>query len=233
MSSIRERHQHLERSQIELTDQHGRIWYATTEVGRNFHGQPRIVPVGQYFPQFAAPFDFIPPQAFLVYDPRRPSLLSINYAGWQEAQEARHREVAEQLAALAWHIYKDEAPKYIKAPSQEMLDIVYGRGKGPEPIEPIVAARQGNGWILGLRPFDPALPGDVRLKPFMERWVQARYRHITLLDAQGRAADELDFTEGQAGDSPAEAFDDSAYGDFAGDEPVTTGRIPADEEQED
>lgn len=200
MPGVRERHQHLDRMQVELTDQHGRLWIGTTELGRDFHNRPKIVPVGSFQPQFLTPYDFLPDQKYLVFDGRRPSDLTINYKAWISDQRARHAEVKDYLAQLAWGIYKDRAPEFIKNPTPEMLEIVYGRGKGPEPYEPIIAAMQGNGWILGLRDFDPALPGDVRLKPFMERWVQVRYRDVRPFDAEDEALTALDFTEGQPED---------------------------------
>lgn len=203
MPGARERHQHLDRMQVELSDQHGRVWLGVTELGRDFYNRPRIVPVGSFQPQFTTPYDFLPDQKYLVFDGRRPSDLTINYRAWVADQRARHRDVQDYLAQLAWAIYKDQAPQYIKEPTPEMLEIVYGKGKGPEPYEPIIAAMQGNGWILGLREFDARLPGDARLKPFMERWVTVRYRDVRPFEDEMLAAEALDFTEGQPEDDDA------------------------------
>ena len=193
-----ERQQHLERSQIELLDQHGRTWLVESEVGLDHTRRPKIIVVGQFFPQFQAPYDFYPDAKYLEYDPSKPGRLHINYQAWESAVRWAHEEVQSYISRLAVAIYKDEAAKYIKEPSQEMLDIVYGRGRGPEPVEPIVAARQGNGWILGQREFDPAIPGDVLLKGYLEKWVAVRYRDVRAIDDEAEGAvDALDFTEGQ------------------------------------
>lgn len=176
MPATRERNQRDDRSQIELIDQHGRLWVAASEVGLDARKRPVISPVGSFDATFSVPFGFLPPQKYLVFDVRRPSQLTIAYDAWITDQRAAHREVAEHISRLAWAIYKDQAPQFIKNPTPEMLEIVYGRGKGPEPVEPVLAAKQGNGWILGLREFDPERAGDVKLKPFLDRWVEVRYR---------------------------------------------------------
>lgn len=176
--TVRERQQHLDRDQIELTDDHGRRWIVASEVGLDARKRPRIAPVGTFTPLFAPPHDFLPDQKFLVFDPRRPSLLSINYRAWIEQVREAHRQVKDYISRLAWQIYRDQAPKYIEQPTPEMLEIVFGTGKGPEPWEPMLAAMQGNGWILGLRSFDPSKAQDVRLKPYLDRWVDVRFRDV-------------------------------------------------------
>lgn len=192
--SVAERHQHLDRSQIELVDQHNRTWRAESEVGIDQHRKPRIAPVGAFNPGFVAPYDFYPPAKYLKYDPKKPSFLTIDYVAWKDDVMRAHQDVREQLVRLATKLYKSEAAKYVKHPTEEMLVILYGGGKGPEPVEPIVAAMQGNGWILGTREYDPALPGDKRLKPFLDRWKEIKFNASPLT-----APDEVkvDFTEGQ------------------------------------
>jgi hypothetical protein len=199
MFTGRERQQHLDRGQSQLMDQHGRVWLATTELGIDAHRRPLIAPVGGFTPNFTVPYDFIPPMKYLIYDNRRPQQITIAYRQWIADQQAAHRAVKDHLAQLAWLIYRDHAPEAIKNPTPDMLEIAYGRGKGPEPWEPIVAAMQGNGWILGLRPYDPALAGDVKLLPFLERWVEVRYRDARLLDDVD-LPDDMNFTEGQGGE---------------------------------
>lgn len=191
-----ERHQHLERSQMELRDQHDRVWLVESEVGLTERRRPQLVAVGQFVPSFTTPYDFLPDAKYLTYSPSKPGRLVIEYGAWETSIVDAHNDVADQLRNLAVAIYKGEAAKYIKEPTTEMLEIVYGRGKGPEPVEPIRAARQGNGWILGLRPFDETIKGDVLLKGYMETWVAIRYRDIRGEDRQIEG-DGQDFTEGQ------------------------------------
>ncbi len=192
----RDRQQHTDRAQIELEDNHGRVWVSESEVGLNANRRPQVSPVGSFIPTFRTPYDFLPANKYLIYDSRRPSSLTIAYRTWIIDQQNAHREVSEYLARLAWSIYKDQAPKYIKNPSPEMLDIVYGRGKGPEPVEPIVAAMQGNGWILGLRPYDKNKSGDARLLPYLELWQGVRYRDVSIGD-EIFSRPELNFADDQ------------------------------------
>lgn len=195
MPSNAERHQHLDRSQMELVDQHGRTWLAQSEVGVDSKRRPRIAPVGTFLPAFTTPYDFLPPQKFLRYNPRRPSVIDIDYRGWISEIKAAHQAVKDELVKVATKLYKGEAARFIKEPTEEMVQLVYGNGKGPEPPEPVMAAMQGNEWILGLREFDPTKQGDVRLKPYMERWVEVRFRDVTLEDEETITA--MNFTEGQ------------------------------------
>lgn len=190
-----ERHQNLERSQIQLRDNHDREWLVESEVGLDSTRRPVIVTVGQFHPNFVTPYNFLPPPKYLTYTPRNPGKLTIEYGAWETDVKASHAEVKSYLSRLALAIYKTEAAKYVAEPSDEMLEVVYGSGKGPEPWEPIAAARQGNGWILGLRPFDPTIPGDVTLKKYLDQWVAVRYHEVKTGDQPDLEA--LDFTEGQ------------------------------------
>ncbi len=191
-----ERQQHLDRKQMELRDQHGRKWVVESEVGVDMNRRPQLAPVGSFTPTFQTPYDFYPPQKFLGYDTRRPSLIAIDYLGWQQEVAAAHDGVRQEIVKLATKLYKGEAAQYIREPTDEMLQLIFGGGKGPEPVEPIAAAGQGNGWILGLRLFDRSKLGDVRLKPFLDRWVEVRYRDSRLEDGNDVVV-ALDFTEGQ------------------------------------
>lgn len=204
MPSNVERHQHLDRAQIELIDQHGRIWLCESEVGMDSRRRPRIAPVGSFIPHFKAPYDFIPPQKFLRYDTRRPSNIAIQYDAWASEVRQAHSDIRGEIVKLATRLYKGEAAQYIKEPTDEMLELIYGGGKGPEPVEPIIAAKQGNGWILGLREFDEKLRGDVLLKPFLDRWVEVRYRDARLEDEEVNT-EQLNFVEGQDGDELSDA----------------------------
>lgn len=191
-----ERHQHLERSQIELRDNHDRLWVVESEVGLDATRRPRIVAVGQFHPTFQTPYNFLPDAKYLHHSPNQPGKLTIDYDGWASCVLEAHKDVKTALTNLAVSIYKDEAAKYVDKPSTEMLQIVYGHGRGPEPVEPIWAAKQGNGWILGMRPYDETIKGDVLLKGYLEEWVKVRFRNV--IDSDGRSSlDEFDFTEGQ------------------------------------
>lgn len=122
-----------------LVDQHGRPWFANIELKSGD-------PVGQIEPLFQAPL--IPPQMFLrkSSDMNRPNDLEIQYARWIEdnastraTRDAKGREVSRKMFNTEY----DPTKPF----SQTVLDMI---GEEPDPIEPIIAASQGNRFVLGL-----------------------------------------------------------------------------------
>lgn len=133
------------RRTMRFTDQHGRKWIGTIELSSG-------LPTGPI-----RPVDFKPPllvpQEFIEYDPMEPNFIKINYAKWLRSLEDARRNWEQKLISRAERMYGDQAGKYIKKPSQELLAAV-----GPEPLppEPVQAAAAGNKWVLGLSPVKPA-----------------------------------------------------------------------------
>jgi hypothetical protein len=123
-----------------LIDRHRRGWFATTEIKTGD-------PVGMIEPQFQAPL--IPPQVYLRLYPEaasRPNDLIIDYDRWiadnMRARKARldkAREIARKHFVDAYDPNKPIATW--------ILDLVEPE---PEPLEPIIAAKQGNRYVLGL-----------------------------------------------------------------------------------
>lgn len=133
-------------------DDHGRRWYAVTEL---LSGAPS----GMIEHQFQAPL--IPPQKYLELstDPERPYDLHIAYARWiadtETDREEWHKDgrmVARRMPGVAW----EEGQPFPSA----VLDVI---GPEPTPLEPILAAQQGNPWILG-----KTQARDARLVKFFE-----------------------------------------------------------------
>jgi len=139
-----------------MVDQHGRKWFADIEKRSGY-------PVGPIRNRFDAPW--LPDQAALRISPEEPNHIFIDY-DWmlsqrQEAHRDYHARAVEESASRRWDVPKDGTTY-----SRELQLIV---GKPPKPIEPIVAAMQGNKWILGL-----TTKVDERLTPFIETATAAR-----------------------------------------------------------
>lgn len=133
-------------------DDHGRRWYAATEL---LSGHP----TGMIEHQFAAPL--IPPQKYLELstDPERPYDLHIAYERWiADTQTERDdwvkngRIVARRTPGITWN----EGEPFPAA----VLDVI---GPEPTPLEPILAAQAGNPWIIG-----KTKVRDARLVKFFE-----------------------------------------------------------------
>lgn len=126
-----------------LVDQHGRPWFANLELKTGD-------PCGPIEPLFQAPL--IPPQVYLrkSRDENQPNNLVILYDAWineiinvREERIAKAREIARKMFATAYDPEKPLGP-----------DIMSLVGDEPEPIEPIIAAMQGNSYVLGKSPVD-------------------------------------------------------------------------------
>jgi len=133
-----------------LTDQHGRTWFADIELRSGY-------PVGPIRNRFDAPW--LPDQSWLEIDPNEPTKIRINYdKGLSERQDAHseyHQRAVEEAASRQWPVPE------LGTPYRRELQLIIG--KPPRPIEPVVAAMQGNRWILGLTKVV-----DERLTPFIE-----------------------------------------------------------------
>lgn len=132
------------RRHMRFTDQHGRKWGGIIEIKT---GQPAgpIQPL-----DFNPPLDV--PQHFLRFDPLEPNIIEIDYAAWIRSLEDAKHKWNQRLIDRAQRLYGDQAGKYVKKPSQELLEIT---GPEPHPVEPVQAAAAGNRWVLGLTPIRP------------------------------------------------------------------------------
>lgn len=143
-----QRHQ---RAEMTFQDQHEREYYAAIELRSGD-------PTGLIEPLFRAPL--MPPQKYLVRrNKKRPYDIEVDYTAWKRDVRARRREWEREGRQLS---QKMHGSKYDprEAFSQEVLDVI---GPPPEAIEPIIAAEQGNKWVLGL-----SKKVDMRLVKFFE-----------------------------------------------------------------
>jgi hypothetical protein len=120
-----------------FTDDHGREWFGSVEI-KTGHV------CGLLEPQFTAPL--VPPPKYIERVPKRPYDLHINYNRWirDERSERRdwEREGRQMMRKMRGKGY-DPREEF----GEDVLDIL---GPPPNAIEPIIAAKQGNRWILGL-----------------------------------------------------------------------------------
>lgn len=143
-----QRHQ---RAEMTFQDQHGREYYASIELKTGD-------PTGLIEPLYRAPL--MPPQKYLSRrNKKRPYDIEVDYVAWKRDVRARRREWEKEGRQLA---QKMHGSKYDprEAFSMEVLDVI---GPPPEAIEPIIAAEQGNRWVLGL-----SKKVDMRLVKFFE-----------------------------------------------------------------
>lgn len=155
-------------------DQHDREWGGNIELKTGD-------PTGLIEPLFSAPW--LPPQKYMRIVPGRPYDILIDYERMESdyrAQNAQYRkEALEEGMRQQGERYDPEAPV-----SRGVRGVI---GLPPTPVEVVVAARQGNPWIIGRDPRP-----DVRL---------ARY---FIVEA---APDEEDYSTLQLGELHTEEGD--------------------------
>jgi hypothetical protein len=163
-----QRNQRREGGQF-FRDQHGRRYHAEIEL-KTGH------PCGPLVPQYRAPL--VVPQQYLTLsnDPENPTKITVNYTKWEADARAARKDWEAEGRSRALKMYGD-AYDPRKPFGQDVLDII---GPAPSAVEPIIAARQGNSWVLGLS--DRI---DLRL---------AKYFEPEQLDPQHRP-EEPDFTD--------------------------------------
>jgi len=138
-------------------DQHGRKWSFWIDIKAGDACSP-------FRAEFQAPW--YPDQRNIRVLQDRPGSVYIDYEeqlrGLVTARRA-YRQLLIQAGAYFdpnWNIERDE-------PTVKMLNDI---GQGPLPDAPVRAAKAGNGFILGLRPFDPNRGGDVKLAEALVKW---------------------------------------------------------------
>lgn len=122
---------------ITLHDQHGREWTATV-------GTKTGMPTGIIQPSFSAPW--YPDHQYMRVNPDNTSELFIDY----EALLLRRRARLADFHTLALDIARKKGiplPVKVGEYSDELLGLLPGM---PKPVQPVVAAMQGNEYILGL-----------------------------------------------------------------------------------
>lgn len=120
-------------------DQHGRRYYASIELRTGD-------PCGLIEPQFSAPLAV--PQMYLERssDPERPYDIQVSYTRWKADIRAARSEWEREGRQLARKMHGDRFDPRADFP-RDVLDII---GEPPQHVEPVIAAEQGNSWVLGL-----------------------------------------------------------------------------------
>lgn len=160
--------QRRQRSEMTFEDDHGREYYGTIELKTGDV-------TGLMQPQFFAPL--MPEQKYLRRVPKRPYSLKIDYEQWKadrrNALKDWEKEGRQRAQKIHGSEYRPGAPF-----SSEVLDII---GPKPPAVDPVIAAQQGNRWVLGL-----TKKVDERLVEFFEP---------EDLDPELRRAREPDYTD--------------------------------------
>lgn len=173
-----------QRSEQMFTDQHGREYHASIE-------KKTMHPTGPIQPQFRAPL--MPPMKYieLSKDRRRPYDLRINYDQWIADLRTGHTEWKRAGEQLAMKVHGD-AYDPDRPFTRQVLEVI---GPKPQHVEPVIAAKQGNAYVLGLT--DRV---DIRLAAMLEE--DKPVLHI---------ADEPDFSEvvESLDDDDLDALDDA------------------------
>lgn len=172
-----------QRADVRLTDQHQRPYHATIE-------KKSLDTTGVIQPLFDAPLKFEVKYFEKGTDPARPYDRVINYTRWLADIDADRREWERDGRIRSQRMYGE---KYVAADgalglfTQEVLDIV---GPPPQHREPVLAARQGNAWILG---FSKRV--DLRLAKYFEpEQLDPTYRKTNEPDFSTVPEDEEDYT---------------------------------------
>lgn len=163
------------RSGVIFHDQHGRRYHATIEI-KTGH------PTGPIEALFQAPL--MPEQKYLRVgtDPERPYALEVNYTAWLTDLRTGHREYETEARKLARKMYRDrfDANDFL---TEEVVDII---GPAPQHVEVVLAARQGNQYVLGLT--DRV---DVRLLAMIEE-DRPRFADVREMDDEGDFSDVVE-----------------------------------------
>lgn len=148
-----------QREFMDYFDQHDRHWTGWGDVKAKLH------PTGTMKPEFDAPW--YPDQRYARFGAKNPNRFEWDYEAMladAKLGETRYRELLFQ-AADHFNVPNFD-PDAGEATAQMKRDI----GRPPFPSDPIRAAIAGNGYILGMREFDPSKPGDVKLRAALDQF---------------------------------------------------------------
>ncbi len=171
-----------QREAMEYRDQHDRVWFAWGAVKAHLH------PASPLSPQFQAPW--YPDPGFFEFIPKKPGQFRINYDAMVSAGRAANRAYRDLKMKAAAHF---NVPNYDPDTDQPTAQMVHDIGPEPLPLDPILAARAGNGYVLGLRDFDPKKPGDVKIREALKRWYPAQPE-----DREGAEFADAEFSEAES-----------------------------------
>lgn len=133
-------------------DQHGRKWSFWVDKKTGFSCTTPS-------PQFRAPW--YPPSDIIRIDPETPGAVKIDYDPLLLQRREAHAAFRRLMIQAANHFNVPNWNPDRDAPTAQMKNDI---GNPPLPIEPVLAAKAGNKFVLGLRPYQPEkYPADVKL----------------------------------------------------------------------
>ena len=173
---------------LRLRDQPERTWLTCIE--KRNGGQCGLMVCEHRTPKNHAP-PWLPDQRYFRFDPDDPGRFSIDYtsmlADRKRAHDDYHARAVEEATAREWQV--PEKPGYGE-PYKYEFKLTQIVGRPPKPLEPIVAAMQGNSWILGLSDtVDPRLLPLVR-KPSREEQLLAGLPDLSDASLESSADDD-------------------------------------------
>lgn len=152
---------------------HGRRWSAIIDK-RSGGVIGKMQPLG-----WRAPWS--PDQAFFRFSEDEPNVFTIDYQAMLDSRLAAHEQWHAEFRSTAhkrgWN--PDDAEKL-----NSLIELI---GPKPLPIEPIVAAMQGNSWILGL-----SQKVDARVESFLPKKVSRVAKALDALDFRDDEAPTVD-----------------------------------------
>lgn len=148
-----------------FTDQHGRSWHAEVEIATGHPCSP-LTPDG-----WSAPLN-VPRHYISVLRGKRQRGaarenydIRVEYDTWirEWTESAKRWEAEAQKVAIQLKV-----PPAERKNGQYPADVLLAVGPRPAAtLEAVKAAKQGNKYVLGLRPFDPNNPKDRELKAIL------------------------------------------------------------------
>lgn len=146
MSLYKPKDTQKDRRYTKLRDQHGRTWGCVIELKS---GDPSG-PIDLLDPKGAP---LMPPPRFMkVNSQKNYGELFIDYDPWIAHQRQVIAAHDKRMMGIATQQYGDAAAEKIASPPPALLHFA---GPAPEPVEPILAAKAGDPWVLGFSDVRP------------------------------------------------------------------------------
>lgn len=164
MSLYKPKDTQKDRRYTKLKDQHGRTWGCVIELKT---GDPSG-PIDLLEPNGAP---LMPPPRFMKVNSQKAyGELFVDYDGWIGHQRHAIEAHRKRMMGIATQQYGDSAAEKIDNPPPALLHFA---GPSPEPVEPILAAKAGDPWVLGftdVRPkwADKYMPAKAKAKAYSD-----------------------------------------------------------------
>lgn len=169
------------RRTVILTDQHGRKWFCNEDIRTG-------AAVGPYEPKgWSAPW-YLPQGGEFPYYKRQeetPNLMDLDYDGYLAQLRQAHGEWEKRIRDVGIELHGQAFDE-----NKPTLAVLQRVGQKPQPIEPIVAMKQGNKYALGLTDVV-----DIRLAAFLPPKPRGDDLDFSEPDLAEAAAEELPLSQ--------------------------------------